>query len=123
MRKKFYRVCHKQTFQGLWYDYEGNFTGLIHDDFNFCENSELKMDYDPEIVGWLSAVETIDDLFRWFTKDDIQKLEEYGWFIHEFDAIDFKLYEPFQHIIINQNTSNVIRVIAINDLNNDESVL
>jgi hypothetical protein len=27
MKKTFYRVCHKDTLQGLWYDYQGNFTG------------------------------------------------------------------------------------------------
>lgn len=42
----FYRVCNLETYQGLWYDYKGNFTGLIHNEFNFCANSELKMVWD-----------------------------------------------------------------------------
>jgi hypothetical protein len=117
MKKKFYRVCHKDTLQGLWYDYQGQFTGLIHEDFNFCVNNELRMDFDPEIVGWLSATETLEDLWRWFTKDDIQKLQDHGWFIHEFEAVDYKLYERFQHIIIKQDTSTVTKLITLNDMN------
>ena len=56
--KKYYRVCHKDTLQGLWYDYKGNFTGLIHDQFNLCKNNELRMEFDDEIVGWLSATDS-----------------------------------------------------------------
>ena len=33
--KRFYRVCNTDTQQGLWYHFDGKFTGLIHDDFNF----------------------------------------------------------------------------------------
>lgn len=61
-KNKFYRVCHKETLQGLWYDYKGQFTGLIHNDFNFCANKDLEMDFDPEIVGWLSATDTLENL-------------------------------------------------------------
>ena len=42
---KFYRVCNISTKQGLWYDTQGEFTGLIHGDFNFCLNNQLKMVY------------------------------------------------------------------------------
>lgn len=114
--KKYYRVCHKHTLQGLWYDYKGDFTGLIHDQFNFCKNNELRMDFDDEIVGWLSATDSLDTLFFWFTKEDIQNLQEHGWFIHEFEAEDVKFYERFQHLIIKQDTSKVIRIINIDSL-------
>ncbi len=110
---KFYRVCNKETLQGLWYDYKGQFTGLIHEDLNFCVNNELEMDFDPEIVGWLSATESLDTLYNWFTKDDIKQLQSHGWFIHEFEAIDVKFYERFQHQIIKQDTSKVLRIIEL----------
>lgn len=113
MKKKFYRVCHKDTLQGLWYDYKGEFTGLIHNDFNFCLNNELKMDFDPEIVGWLSVTDTIESLWQWFTEKDIFELQKHGWFIHEFEAEEHKFYERFQHIIINQETSNVLRIMSL----------
>lgn len=110
---KYYRVCNKETLQGLWYDYKGNFTGLIHNDFNFCANNQLEMDFDPEIVGWLSATESLESLWKWFTEDDIKQLQSHGWFIHEFEAVDVKFYDRFQHLIIKQDTSKVLRTIEL----------
>jgi hypothetical protein len=72
--KTFYRVNNKWTGQGLWYDYAGDFTGLIHDRFRFCKNHDLAMDFDPEIAGWLSATEQLDQLWFWFPKEDIARL-------------------------------------------------
>lgn len=112
-KSKFYRVCNETTQQGLWYNFEGGFTGLIHDKFNFCQNTELKMDYDEEIVGWLSAVDKLDDLWKWFSKEDIKSLQSHGWFIFEYEAEDVKFYERFQHLIINQETSKVIKKIKL----------
>lgn len=109
-KQTYFRVCHKDTLQGLWYTYNGEFTGLIHNEFGFCQNNELRMDFDEEIVGWLSAVETLDNLFHWFSKEDISRLQEHGWFIHEFEAIDVKFYERFQHTVIKQDTSKVVMV-------------
>ena len=41
--KTFYRVCNTKTRQGLWYNQKGEFTGLIHNKFNFCQNSKLEI--------------------------------------------------------------------------------
>lgn len=120
MKKKFYRVCHKDTLQGLWYDYQGQFTGLIHNDFNFCANNKLEMDFDPEIVGWLSATESLEQLWQWFTEEDISKLQEHGWFIHEFEAEHYKVYDRFQHIIIKQDTSVVLNIMSLVKMNGVE---
>lgn len=111
--KKYYRVCNEETLQGLWYDYKGRFTGLIHEEFSFCLNNKLEMDFDEEIVGWLSAVKNLEDLWAWFTKEDIAQLQEHGWFIHEFHAEDVKFYDRFQHSVIKQDTSKVIKIIVI----------
>jgi hypothetical protein len=111
--KKFYRVNHKVTQQGLWYDFKGNFTGLIHDKFSFCQNKDLKMDFDEELLGWLSAVENLDDLWKWFSKEDIKQLQEHDWFIHEYKTNDYKFYERFQHLVIKQKTSEVSKIIII----------
>lgn len=113
--KTYYRVCHFDTLQGLWYNFNGDFTGLIHDKFDFCQNTELRMEFDPTLVGWLSAVETLEDLFKWFSKDDIAKLEEHGWFIHEFESDSVRFYEPFQHTVIEQSRSRVVRLISLNN--------
>lgn len=112
-KQTYFRVCHKDTLQGLWYAFNGEFTGLIHNEFSFCANTELAMDFDPEIVGWLSATDSLDTLWNWFTKEDISRLQEHGWFIHEFEAEDVKFYERFQHTIIKQDTSEVLKVYEV----------
>jgi hypothetical protein len=111
-KKTFYRVCNQETLRGLWYDYQGNFTGLIHDkEFDFCTHKNLKMEFDEELVGWLSATDTLNKLFEWFPKEEIIKLQEFGWYLHEFEATQYKFYAPFEHLIIEQSTSKVIKKI------------
>jgi hypothetical protein len=111
--KKFYRVSHEETQQGLWYDFAGKFTGFIHDKFNFCKNNELKMDFDKTIVGYLSATPDLESLWQWFTKDDILKLQEHGFFIHVYETSDFKFYDRFQHYVISQQESKLIEKIVL----------
>lgn len=111
--KKFYRVCHSETLQGLWYSFDGQFTGLIHDKLSFCKNNGLIMEFDKDIVGYLSATESLEDLFKWFSKDDIKKLQEHNFFVHEFETEDYKFYDKFQHIIISQKNSKLVDRINI----------
>lgn len=112
---KFYRVCNNKTKQGLWYTQEGIHTGHIHDKFDFCTNSDLPMDYDPELVGWLSAVQHLDDLWKWFSKDDIKQLQEHDYFIFEYEVEDVKFYDRFEHFVIGQKTSYPTKQIILLD--------
>lgn len=109
----FYRISHEQTHQGVWYDIEGNFTGYIHDRFNFCMNNELKMDFDPKLVGYLSAADTLDVLWKWFSTQDILRLQEHGWYIHAYESDDYWFYDRFQHYVINQQTMKVVEKIVL----------
>lgn len=111
--KEFYRVAHEKTGQGLWYDNLGDFTGLIHNKFNFCKNTDLKMDFDPELVGWLSAAESLEDLYRWFSEEDIKRLQEFGWYIYKYETDDYKFYDRFQHYIIKQGNINFLEQIKL----------
>jgi len=111
--KRFYRVSNFETQQGLWYNFNGDFTGLIHDKFSFCQNNELKMDFDETLIGYLSATPDLDELYKWFPIDDITKLQEHGYYIHEFETDDYKFYDRFQHFVINQEKSTIIRKIVI----------
>ena len=113
--KRFYRVANTDTDQGLWYDKEGRHTGLIHKEFDFCTNSELPMPYDENVIGYLSAVDELTDLFYWFSEEDITQLEEFGYYITIFEATDYKYYN--NHWLINQETSVVIKKVTINELN------
>lgn len=114
--KLFYRVCHKDTLQGLWYDYKGNFTGLIHNEFDFCTNSKLAMDFDEDIVGWVSATDSLESLYNWFSVEDIIELQKQDYYIHIFESKESRFYERFQHLIINQETSKSKEIIFLSDL-------
>lgn len=109
--KIFYRIANNITKQGLWYDYKGNFTGLIHKKYNFCESSKLPMPYDPTIIGWLSVTDKLETLFLWFSKDEIKKLEKFGYELTVYEATEYKIYE--NHWIINQNSSKIKVTIPI----------
>lgn len=106
--KLFYRLGNINTKQGLWYDIKGNFTGLINNKFDFCANNKLPMPFDPNIVGWLSATKTIDELYVWFPKKDIIKLEKYGFRIMLYAASEYKYHNT--HWLINQKTSKLMLV-------------
>ena len=110
-KKLFYRVAHFKTRQGLWYNSNGVFTGLIHNEFNFCTNTSLPMPFDPDLVGWLSATDSLEDLFNWFSKEDIEKLEDSGWFITVYEAELSKQYK--NHLVICQKTSKVSHVVRV----------
>lgn len=112
---EYYRVCHIDTKQGLWYSAQGTFTGLIHDQFDFCVNTSLRMDYDPEIVGYMSAVESLEKLFGWFTREDILKLQEHNFFIHKYLSDDVMFYERFQHPVINSHTAILVDTILLKE--------
>lgn len=109
--KRFYRVGNVKTEQGLWYDFEGNFTGLIHNEFNFCMNNKLQMPFDENIVGWLSAVDELNDLFNWFSREDLCKLKEFGYEVLLYVAKDYKIHQ--NHWVIKQDSSHLISGIVI----------
>jgi hypothetical protein len=39
------------------------------------------MDFDVELVGWLSATDNLEELFNWFTKEDIVELQK-TWMVY-----------------------------------------
>jgi hypothetical protein len=77
------------------------------------EKTKEISDFDEELSGRLSAVKTLEDLYKWFTIEDIKKLQEFGWYIHEYSAENFWFYERFQHHVICQKTSKLIRKIEL----------
>lgn len=111
--KKFYRVCHEDTMQGLWYNSRGEFTGLIHNKYDYLKNSSLEMPFDEELVGWLSAVGSLEDLYYWFPSEDIKSLQNDGFYIYEYLTEDYKFYDRFKHIVINQDTSILTKKIIL----------
>lgn len=114
MPTTYYRVSNNSTRQGLWYNFKGEFTGLIHTELNFCTNSQLPMPFDPDLIGWLSVTQSLEELFNWFTKEDIEKLEPLGWFITVYEASVSKTYK--NHFVICQHTSKVKEVLTLETL-------
>lgn len=112
--KTFYRVSNLETQQGLWYDFEGNFTGLIHTKFNFCKNRDLPMVFDREIQGFLSATDELEDLFLWFSKEDIRELEKQGYSISKYESDVYMQYE--NHWIICQKSSKLIETFSVESI-------
>ena len=111
--KTFFRIANPNTLQGLWYDYQGEFTGLIHNQFDFCENSGLQMPFDPQLKGYLSATESLEQLYQWFPQADILRLQKAGYVIHEYQSDDYKFYDPYQHLVINQAKSLITNTILL----------
>ncbi|MBN9312916.1 MAG: hypothetical protein BGO40_02825 [Chryseobacterium sp. 39-10] len=105
-KKTFYRVCNAETQQGLWYDFSGTHTGLIHDEFAFCKNKNLPMPYDPMAVGWLSATETREELYEWFPVEDIIRLQKHGYFLYLYESSIYKQHH--NHWLISQRHSQII---------------
>lgn len=110
--RTFYRVNHYRTGQGLWYNYQGDFTGLIHDRFSFCKNKDLAMDFDPDLVGWLSATPTVEELHQWFPHYDLTALAKDGWYLHEYNVPEehCRFYDKFQHWLIRKGEERLMRI-------------
>jgi hypothetical protein len=113
MTKLFYRISALQNAQSLWYDLNGNFTGDIHNRYSFCANSGLLMPHDPELTGYLSVANDLEHLKQWFSNADIKRLQLEGFAIHEYQATDYKFYQPFQHQVISQATSKLLRTFTL----------
>lgn len=114
MEKFFYRVGTLEQ-EGLWYNKRGEHVGLIHTKFNFCINSNLEMPFDKELMNYLSVADSLEHLYQWFPKEDIIKLQDHGFSILEYKAVDYKFYDMFQHNVINQHTSELTNVLKIQE--------
>ncbi len=110
-KKIFYRVAHIDQKEGLWYDKDGNYTGLIKNKFTFCKNSNLPMPYTESIVGWLSTTDNIDALWGWFSREDVLQLNEHGYEIFVYEASEYANFE--NHQIIKSDKCEIIKIIKI----------
>lgn len=69
------------------------------------------MPFDPEIVGWLSATESLEDLFNWFSEEDILRLTEYGYSIALYEATEYKLHN--NHWVIKRDSSKFKKCVSL----------
>lgn len=102
--KIFFRVGHIETKQGLWYDQEGDFTGLIHTkSLSFCKNKDLQMPFDENIRGFLSATATLEELYFWFTESDIKQLKQFGFRVMKYSSENY--FYKDNHWLIDPNST------------------
>ena len=115
MEEIFYRIGCLGNNQGLWYSKTGEFTGLIHNEYNFCTNSSLEMPFDEEVKGFISVATSLEELYKWFPLNDIALLCQQGFAIEYYKSSEKKFYDKFQHYLIPQ-TSELIgfEVVKIN---------
>jgi HSP20 family molecular chaperone IbpA len=48
-----------------------------------------------------------------FSKEDIVKLQQWGYYIHVYESDDYWFYEKFQHFVIKQDTAILIEQIDV----------
>lgn len=108
--KTFYRVGTESN-EGLWYNQDGTFSGIIHDEFKWVGASGLLMPFEQELVGYLSVADSIEHLYTWFSIEELVKLRETGFKIFEYEAIDYKFYDLYKHNVICQKTSKIVNIL------------
>lgn len=73
-----YRVANKQTEEGLWYQKDGTYSGLItRVEGALCQH--VPMAFDPSIRGFLSACDNTSDMSNWFSLVDLKNLYSRGY--------------------------------------------
>jgi len=107
--KLFYRVGTLDN-RGLWYDKDGTYSGRMSKEFSFCKNANLPMPFNPELVGFLSVTDTLEQLTEWLPVIDAEKLRYHGFQVYEFEATNYRAYE--NHYLICQKTSIIKRELT-----------
>ncbi len=97
---KCYRLNHKN--EGLWYNDNGEFTGLINTKYTFCKANSVLMPFREELKNTKSIVTSLEELFNWFPKEDIIKLYEFGYTldVYEINFCDINFNSEFNHFFI-----------------------
>jgi hypothetical protein len=106
----YYRVQQEDNTQGLWYNRDGTFNNrIVTPEYNYLKAHSVPMSFDKEIAGgWLSAVKNIKTLDNWFSKDELEKLKEQGFYVFEFKVEQARFYEPYQHDLIHAESSIIV---------------
>lgn len=111
MQKLFFRVHHPDNL-GLWYNKDGIFTKEIEKYGIAC--ADLEMDKNEEYAGgYLSCTDSLDNLFNWFTRQEIQKLEEAGYRTCVFKAEEHKFHDKYKHFLFKQEGSILVAEIQL----------
>lgn len=103
-----YRVANHANQNGLWYNQSGEFINDIQK-FELL-NKDLPMDFDPSIVGWLSATDNLPELDRWFPVEDRELLSLAGYGTYEYEVSDFRQVDG--HVVFQKSAVIQVRRIS-----------
>jgi hypothetical protein len=56
----------------------------------------------------------VEDIFHWFSREDIIRLQDFGFFLYEYEATDYRQHQ--NHWIFEKNTARVLNRISYNDV-------
>jgi len=112
-----YRVENQQSFQGLWYDKDGNFNPFIRQ-LTDAKCRDLPMGFDPiykqEAKAWYSGCDNLPDMNNWFHFRDIEELSKAGYHLYEFEVHDYKQVPG--HVIFTREAVIGSRIVDFNIL-------
>lgn len=109
--KVFYRVQQDGTDKGLWYDRDGTYNGRIVTDFNWLKAHDLPMEpNEAKAGGWLSATDSLEVLFNWFSIEEIVRLQENNIYAYAYHATEFKWYDPYKHHLIKADSKVIAKL-------------
>lgn len=104
--KKFYRVSTSDG-GGMWYHPNGEFHGAMNTKaFSMLQCHSVEMPFDKGIVGYLSAADSLENLKKWFSDEDMKVLIPLGFKVLIYEATDYRIHN--NHWIINQETSRIL---------------
>lgn len=110
--KKYYRIGKDGV--GLWYNKQGQFTGNIHkDEFKWLGASSLPMPFEEELVGYISVADSLPHLYKWFSLQEILKLQQDGFFVEVWESDSVKFHEMYNHNVIKESESKLVERITL----------
>jgi hypothetical protein len=72
------------------------------------------MDFNNECTGgFLSCTDTLDNLFNWFSRKEIQQLEEAGYKVCVFNAKESKFHDKYKHFLFKEEGSILVAQINL----------
>ncbi len=88
-----YRVENPNTYQGLWYDKDGNFNPFIKT-LTDAKCKDLPMEFDDQFkvggLAWISACDNMPDMKNWFHHRDVVEMAQAGYGLYQFRVSDYR---------------------------------
>lgn len=87
---KIYRVTSTDKDCSFWYDENGQ-PSEVFKEYGWLTASKLPMPFDQNMVGWLSGTFTMEQLYGWFSKEELIELCKDGKYcLHEYETNEWR---------------------------------